>query len=243
MPEGIETTDQSTATTAVDIVRIEKLEATNAALTRELRHLKQSSAKDLEGAVAKHLTPLQEQLAALAAARTEAPEKPAGESSELARAHARIKEMERKMAEADARSAAAVAAQLVQEERAQLGAQLAAMGIDGPRQRMAIALLHTESKCIVRDGQVGIGMKVKRNGYEEVVPLEEGLKEWATTDEGRALLPARGVSGSGTRPGPRAQTRMPVADKHVYHDGDRVTLDNADDVIRRGFARMVGGGE
>lgn len=131
----------------------------------------------------------------------------AEKAAEVAQAkyEARIKELEAKTAASEAKAAETEARQRAAEERSALAAGLAELGVDGPKQRMAIALLYGEDKKIGRDDAGNVVFRVKRgtgpNAFDDLVSLEEGLKEWAGTEEGKSVLPPRGVAGSGTQPG------------------------------------------
>lgn len=169
-------------------------------------------------AAAKAQKELTERLEALAA-KLEAPKpepepepskggKSAAEkAAELAQAKydARIKELEAKYQKAEAEKAETEARQKAAEERAALTAGLAALGVEGPKQKMALAYLYGEEKRVTRDDNGNIVFRVQRvagkDRFDDLVSLEEGLKEWATTEEGKSVLPARGVQGSGTTPG------------------------------------------
>lgn len=56
------------------------------------------------------------------------------------------------------------------------------------------------------------GMYFQRNGYEEVLPVDRAVKEFAESDIGKTFLPARGVNGTGdsTR---IASTPVPLSQK------------------------------
>ena len=165
-------------------------------------------------AAAKLQKDLTERLEALASKFEQAPPpEPKGtktdaeKAAELAQAkyEARIKELEAKTAASEAKAAETEARQRAAEERSALAAGLAELGVEGPKQRMAIALLYGEDKKVGRDDSGNIVFRVKRgsgpNAFDDLVSLEEGLKEWATTEDGKSVLPPRGAAGSGTQPG------------------------------------------
>ena len=61
-------------------------------------------------------------------------------------------------------------------------------GIPAERIRHALAVLHNAEGRIRYDDKGNPGMHFQRDGYEEVVPLDKGVAEWAKSDEeiGRA---------------------------------------------------------
>lgn len=91
------------------------------------------------------------------------------------------------------------------EERSALSGALNKLGIPEARAAGAIALLHTERQVVTRNDDGQIVMKVKRTyqgqASEELVPLEDGIAEWAKTEEGKTYMPAVKAGGSGERGG------------------------------------------
>jgi hypothetical protein len=137
----------------------------------------------------------------------------ADRAAEIAQAKydARIKELEAKAAEAERKSIETESKRLASEERQALAEGLTSLGIDSAKQRAAIALLYGEDHRIARDDAGSIGFRVKRgsgaNTYDDIVSLEDGLREWASTDEGKSFLPPRGATGGGTVPGKASAAR------------------------------------
>jgi uncharacterized coiled-coil protein SlyX len=120
---------------------------------------------------------------------------------EQAKADKRIKELEAKTAAAEAKAAETEARQREQEERQALSSQLAAHGIEGAKQRAALALLYSEEKKVKRNDKGEICFAIMQSYGEELISLEEGIKAWVGTDDGKSFLPPRGVQGAGTVPG------------------------------------------
>lgn len=93
------------------------------------------------------------------------------------------------------------------EERTALASALSKLGVPEARAAGAMALLHTERGAVTRDDDGNIVMKVKRTFQgqtsEEMVPLDEGIAEWAKTEEGKTYLPPANARGSGERGGER----------------------------------------
>lgn len=96
---------------------------------------------------------------------------------------------------------------MVQEERSELAKALSKAGITDPvKQKAAVAVLYTEDKRISRDANGQIVFKGKdKYGDDTELPLEEGIGEWASTDEGKFYQPAKQVGGSGSRVPARQQ--------------------------------------
>lgn len=63
--------------------------------------------------------------------------------------------------------------------------------------KAALAILHDSEKRLrmTEDGLPGVYFK--RDGYEEVVPMEEGISEWLESDDGLGVLPPKGTQGTG----------------------------------------------
>lgn len=80
--------------------------------------------------------------------------------------------------------------------RSAAGAALASAGVE--RTSHALALLDASEGRLAFTDDGRPGLKFRRNGYEEVVPLDKGVSEWLRTDDGKAFLPASGAQGTGT---------------------------------------------
>lgn len=89
-----------------------------------------------------------------------------------------------------------------QEERSKLREELKKQGVPDERLNGVVALLYADQNRVVRDKEGKIKYVVVRDGYDEQVELEEGVKEWAKSDEGKNYLAPVGVQGGGTRGGP-----------------------------------------
>jgi hypothetical protein len=144
---------------------------------------------------------LSEKLASLiTAAPTPAADATPAEASKADReSDARIKAMEAKMADSEARAKNAEDKRAREEESRLLSDALAEKGITGARQKAAMALLREEAK-ISRDSEGRVVFHVQREGYVDPLDVAAGIDEWVKGD-GREFLPARGVSGSGAEGG------------------------------------------
>lgn len=88
------------------------------------------------------------------------------------------------------------------EERTELQKALAAAGVTEPaRVKAAMAVLYTEEKRITRgsDGKI-LFKHVDKFGEPNEFDLEEGVKAWANSDEGKFYVPPKPVAGSGASP-------------------------------------------
>jgi hypothetical protein len=193
--------------TKEDFAKLQEQANQQSAILRKEREAASKMQKDLTDRL-EALTARFEQPAAIPAEPPKGVVKTDAEKAwELAQAKsdARIKELEAKTAAAEAKTADTEAKQRASEERQALSASLTAMGIDGPKQRAAIALIYGEDKRVVRTDTGEIAFKVRRgsgaSAFDDYVSLEDGLKEWAATEEGKSLLPPRGAAGGGTVPG------------------------------------------
>lgn len=210
---------------------VEKLinEKVNAAIAGHLTRFKGAFTKDVEGMLGKSLNPVLEKLGEIgkpseSTTPASSGEKTAAEKAwEVAQAKydARIKELEAKATKAESDKAETEARQRSGEERQALMAGLAALGVDGPRQKMALSYLYGEEKRVTRDDAGNIVFRVSRGSgntrFDDLVSIDEGLKEWASTEEGKSVLPPRGAQGSGTTPAKplRADGKMTKAEAAV----------------------------
>lgn len=121
----------------------------------------------------------------------------------VAQLRAQLEELTRKTKVAEQAAASEKAAREEEQLIGALRETLAKAGVPAEKQRPVVALLHAADKRVRRttDGQPGLHFR--RNGYEEVLPLEAAVKEWLGTDEGKQFLPPTGVQGTGQGPGNR----------------------------------------
>jgi hypothetical protein len=169
-------------------------------------HVKRVTAK-----FEKELKDRDDKIAALQADRVEkkdpqAPELPAGvvdvNLAKYKELEARIAERDRKLDEADRERKQVEAQRRTDEEISATQAALAEVGITGKALRGALALLK-EDKRIGRDDAGRVCFLVPKDGYTDKLPIEDGIRAWADTDEGKMYRPAVGVTGSGAKPQPR----------------------------------------
>jgi hypothetical protein len=103
--------------------------------------------------------------------------------------------------------------------RQRLTDALSAAGIEGVRARHAVGLLVDAERRVrwTEDGQA-----ITFDDFE----LAAGLREWLKTDDAKLYLPARGVLGSGDRPGAQPPPRAPAGppDRATVADGLRRVL-------------------
>jgi hypothetical protein len=101
---------------------------------------------------------------------------------------------------------------------------LSTVGIEGVRARHALGLLvDAERRVRWSDGSDDI---VFRTDAHDELELGAGLREWLKTDDAKLYLPARGVQGSGDRPGAQPPPRAPAGppDRAAVADGLRRVL-------------------
>ncbi len=88
-----------------------------------------------------------------------------------------------------------------QEERSELQRHLSGAGITDPRYLKASMAVLSEEKRIGRNTEGKIIFKgVDKYGDEAEYDLAEGVTQWVNSDDGKPYLPAKEVSGSGSRP-------------------------------------------
>jgi hypothetical protein len=183
---------------------VEKLvnEKLNAALSSHMTRFKGSLSKELEATIAKAVGPLSERFEQLQSSPSTQPaneNKPAAEAERLQKKH--DAEMAALRAQVESRNAELDKERkqrLENEERSTLSQALAAAGVTNTRG--AIALLYTEDKRLARNDKGEVVFKVQKAGFEDFVPVDEGLADWFKTDEGKSYLPPRGAAGSGAVP-------------------------------------------
>lgn len=110
---------------------------------------------------------------------------------------ARLDALERETKEAKEAAASEKAQRETAEQLNAFETAAIAAGVAPERVRGARAVLHLEEKRIgyTTDGKPGL--KFNRKGYDEILPMADGLKEWLSTDEGKAYLPPTGSQGTG----------------------------------------------
>lgn len=87
---------------------------------------------------------------------------------------------------------------LQSEEKNRLMETLTSAGLDAPRIKAATALLYNSEQRIGRAADGSIIFKGKDQFGDAELSLEEGVRSWLNTDDGKFFLPARNVGGSGT---------------------------------------------
>jgi hypothetical protein len=182
----------------------------NAAVSGQLgRKLKGALAGALDEAIA----PIREQLEAIGSRRQsddgdddgddddEPPQrKSKGKGSAV---NPEMQKMKQKLDKLTAEREAEKAQAIAREKDATIREHLAKIGVDPLRMRGAAAVI---AGSIKRDEKTGaFSYTAKRDGYDDDIDIEAGIKEWASTDEGKSYLaPPKGsqrpAGGSGMRP-------------------------------------------
>ena len=118
-----------------------------------------------------------------------------------AKYEARIREMEAKFeAEKHAREQEA-SARIAQERRTALSNTLAAKGVTGPHLKAALAYIYDSQGLVTHDDKGQVGIKFQRAGYDDIVPIDQGIDELFKGEDYAIFLPPRPAAGSGTIPG------------------------------------------
>ena len=169
----------------------------NSAVSSHLSRFRKSFERDVASAITSAVAPLAEQLAKLGGGNQDDKAAASKGKDELAKAMARIDELERSNKEAIQRAEATEKARLSDEEKIALQKVLVAKGIEPGKLRAAVALLYTEDKRVGRDESGNIVFRIPKAGYTDEVTLDEGVAAWLKDDEGKSFLPARGAAGSG----------------------------------------------
>jgi hypothetical protein len=184
----------------------QKVAALADALGANLRKEREASGKRV-GELEASIKSLTEKMAGLEATKPPATDdKP---DPRVAALEARLKEYEGKL-ESERRAREEVEqARLSQERRTALSNALVSKGISGPHLDGAMAYIYDAKKLVVHDEKGGVGIKMTRAGYEEVVPLDTALDELLKQDAYKIFVPPRAAGGSGTAPGKQAQAHRP----------------------------------
>jgi hypothetical protein len=115
---------------------------------------------------------------------------------ELAAAKKKAEEAEKRNQEMEAR-------RRVDEENEITTKTLLGLGIKDEVQLETALLYHRGKGRIVRDEETGkpLFKRKDKDGDDELVPLEAGLKDWGKTPEAKVFLPPVGGGGSGSQGG------------------------------------------
>lgn len=122
------------------------------------------------------------------------------------------------------------AEKLKYEERTALTTALQEQGVTGPQLKGAIALLYNSEGRVKRGSDGSLLFATTRDGYEEEMPLAEGVKEWVSSGEGKYYLPPRPASGTGA-PQMRPLTQL---------DPKTATLDEKNAAMAQLFGGFLG---
>ena len=146
-------------------------------------------------------------VAAANAAKGDAPpgDKPPGDKPVDVTASPEFKALQERF-EARERESAAEREQAAQEARRRvLRDTIAKNGFQGRQEHVARYLeaeRAPDGKPLLRlDDKGNLAWAREHLGAVRTFPLEEGIKGWAQTDDGKAYLPAKGAEGTGDQPG------------------------------------------
>ncbi len=143
---------------------------------------------------------LEELQAKLSPSRDEQPAQPNANAQGESPAEARLKALEKKLAEREAQLEAESSKRARTEEQQLLRAALEAQGITGARATVLVSHLHGAAGAVRRNKDGRVVFAVARDGYDDELDVAKGGEEWLKTPEGKELAPPRQVGGSGTDP-------------------------------------------
>jgi hypothetical protein len=137
------------------------------------------------------------------------------ESDEVKALQARLKEQETKFEDMQRKTKEKEDAAARQEERGILESQLRKQGVPDARLRAAVSLISHELGTVQRDDTNNIIWNAQRDGYSERLSVDDGVKEFLNTDEGKTFLPPTNAGGSGDHGGapPTPDTKRPSMSK------------------------------
>ena len=118
----------------------------------------------------------------------------------------RLEAIEKKLAEAEAKSAALEKRATEEQRRANMSGALEAAGVKGVQVRHALRYLEGEGLVKPNDDGQLVFVKRSGSGAEEEVEFAKGLADWMKTDDGKHFLPPSGAGGSGSGQGGKAGT-------------------------------------
>lgn len=132
------------------------------------------------------------------------PQAPAADDArpdpQLAAYAAKLKEMESKFEGERKAREQEQQARITQERRTALSQELTARGVTGAHLKAAMAYIFDAQQMVAHDDAGQVGIRLKRAGYDEVVPIGAALDELFKMDDYKIFLPPRPVAGSGTVP-------------------------------------------
>lgn len=121
---------------------------------------------------------------------------PVRESAADKKLQASVAKLEKQYAE---EKAAREKAEKAQAESRLINAAREALGEHGVKNmKAALAILHNTEQRLKFTEAGEPGIHFKRDGYEEILPMAEGLAEWLKTEDGLGVLPPKNAQGTGT---------------------------------------------
>ena len=139
---------------------------------------------------------------------------------------ARQKELESKLADQERARQDEITQRHRSEERSALEGSLRTAGVTAELVPAATALLFESRGVLGRNDQGTIVYKAQRDGYVDELKIEDGVREFLETAEGKSFMPAAGAGGSGARPGAGAGGGPPRT-----KDGDAMDVKEAESVL------------
>lgn len=149
-------------------------------------------------------------------------DKPNPKDLETAKLKSEMAQMRKQMEAKDAEAQKEKAAARTQAERSALTEQLRKAGVDDHRVAAANAFLYLDQQLITRNDADEICMRFRREWGEELVPLDQGVKEYLKSEQGKVFLPPVNTSGSGNtggRPPAKAPGEKPTRAELYEHLG------------------------
>lgn len=172
-------------------------EEMNAAMSNHTKRLREQFRRDLQ----ESLAGIVQQGAKPAEEGVKVPEGASELEKQLVEMKNRFESSERMRKEEEQRRLQQEHERMESEEVLALEKSLRSGGIqDEDYLESARALLYREQKKIVRDESGRIKFKVSRDGYDDLLELDAGVKEWLGGERGRKFLPPTGATGSSAKP-------------------------------------------
>jgi hypothetical protein len=191
------------------------------ALAASWRGARAKDTAAFQEALAKSLEPVMARLSAMPESPAAGERTPEQTDAVTAKYEAAIRKLTEKAEAAERARAEQEQRAATQEERTALTQLLSEAGIEGARLKAAVALLYAEEKRVARTQDGAVGMRVKRDYGDDIVPIGEGVKEWLSGEDAKAFLPAVGAAGSGAgMPGRPAGRLSPEADRNRQNSLD-----------------------
>lgn len=209
-------------------------ESVHKAIGGRLDAFRKSFMKDMEGL----LSPLVARVAELGdkPGEKQTEKQAVGESEEVSKLRKKVDGYEKRALEIEDERSKEKAAAMSRAREALVSDALSKVGISNPTVAKAAASLLLPLVATADDGRI-VAKRTNKYGIDEEIAVEDYVKDWSKTDDGKAFIPAKEVrspgrvpgGGGGARTGTQARTSNdPQAEKQAK-------IADAREVLREGL--------